>query len=211
MAHRESTWDRQPIEANPAVDDAAFARADRDVEEVASRGSPRPYRRRMFLGGLLAISLIGTCVLLTVHGVHAAKLYRWLKRAGTENSLLADSCADVASSLEGPRRRAKLRCRRANDAAAVGMASAIGRGASPTHRRAQPAATAEHRRPRAWPISCGATIGQTYSCSLSRGCCGGIRWYGGPIASLRGAGTLLRRHRHRPLQSGPPQLCCQHF
>ena len=31
----------------------------------------------LFLGGLLAASLLGTCVLLTIHGVHAVKLYRF--------------------------------------------------------------------------------------------------------------------------------------
>ena len=67
--------------------------------DVASRELPSR-TQALLLGGLLAVSLIGTCVLLTVHGVHAAKLYRWLRRAGTENSLLAESCADVASSLK---------------------------------------------------------------------------------------------------------------
>ena len=99
IAHREPIWDRQPIQANPAADDAVFARADRDVGEIAFP-APQSHTHVFLLGGLLAVSLIGTCVLLTVHGVHAAKLYRWLRRAGTENSLLAQSCADVASSLK---------------------------------------------------------------------------------------------------------------
>ena len=100
--HRESALDRR-TQANPAVDDTTSAFVDegagRDVGGVTSRelrsGTQVPY-----LAGLFAVSLIGTCVLLTVHGVHAAKLYRWLRRAGTEDSLLAESCALVASSLQ---------------------------------------------------------------------------------------------------------------
>jgi beta-lactamase regulating signal transducer with metallopeptidase domain len=47
----------------------------------------------------LAISLMGTCLLLGIHGVHSAKLHRWLKRAGSRDAMLANTCADIASSL----------------------------------------------------------------------------------------------------------------
>lgn len=100
--HRESASD-QRTQVNSAVADTTSTSvnegAGRDADGVTYRelrsGTPLPY-----LGGLLAASLIGTCVLLTVHGLHAAKLYRWLKRAGSQDSSLAESCADVASSLE---------------------------------------------------------------------------------------------------------------
>ena len=100
--YRESALDRR-TPAYSAVDDTTSAFVDegagRDAGGVTSRelrgGTQVPY-----LGGLFAVSLIGTCVLLTVHGGHAVKLCRWLKRAGTEDSLLAESCALVASSLE---------------------------------------------------------------------------------------------------------------
>ena len=98
----ESALDRH-TPAYFAVGDATSALVDegagRDVGGVTSRelrsGAQAPY-----LAGLFAVSLIGTCVLLTVHGIHAAKLYRWLRRAGSEDSLLAESCALVASSLK---------------------------------------------------------------------------------------------------------------
>ncbi len=90
-AHRESVWERR-IPANPALDDTAFAAAGRDV---GGAGSPelQSHARGLLLGGLLALSLLGTGLFWTVHGVHAARLYRWLRRAGTENSVLAESCA----------------------------------------------------------------------------------------------------------------------
>ncbi len=101
MRHHELALE-QRIQANPAVDGTTSVAVDEGAEGgaivVASpeiqAGVQVPY-----FAVLLAVSLIGTCVLLTVHGVRAAKLYRWIKRAGAENSLLAESCADVASSL----------------------------------------------------------------------------------------------------------------
>jgi beta-lactamase regulating signal transducer with metallopeptidase domain len=88
----------QFIQVTPASEDATFARAGRDVGAVTPEEPPG--RLPALLGGLLAVSLIGTGVLWTVHGIHAVKLYRWLRRAGTENSVLAESCAEVASSME---------------------------------------------------------------------------------------------------------------
>ncbi len=87
------------IEFDPAVDGANLASAGRGADVAALRESPQR-AQTLLLGGLLAVSLIGTCVLWTVHGVHAAKLCRWLRRVGTEDSLLAELCADVASSLK---------------------------------------------------------------------------------------------------------------
>ena len=81
--------------APPVVDEAAAG----DVRGITSReppsGSPVSY-----LGGLLAVSLLGTCVLLAIHGVRAARLYRWLGRTGAHDSRLAEACARVASRLK---------------------------------------------------------------------------------------------------------------
>jgi beta-lactamase regulating signal transducer with metallopeptidase domain len=96
-AYREPAWD-QPMQVAPAFQDATAARASHDVEEVTAEET-RGHRRVVLLGGLLAVSLLGTGVLWTVQGVHAVNLYRWLRRAGMENSVLAKSCADVASSM----------------------------------------------------------------------------------------------------------------
>ena len=49
--------------------------------------------------GLMILSLAGTCVLLAFHGVHAVKFNRWLKRAGTADSTLAESCENLASRM----------------------------------------------------------------------------------------------------------------
>ncbi|MGA2062367.1 MAG: M56 family metallopeptidase [Thermoguttaceae bacterium] len=98
MEYRESALD-QRRRAKSADDDTPFARAGRGAMGVAS-GELGNRAQAVFFGGLFAVSLIGTCVLLTVHGAHGAKLYRWLRRAGTENILLAEACADVALRLE---------------------------------------------------------------------------------------------------------------
>ncbi len=90
----------RPVPAfdQPAVEEMPSVSVSRHIGEVATQ--ELHYRpQTLLLAGLLAVSLLGTCVLLTVHGVHAVKLYRWLSRAGTENRLLAESCAEVASSL----------------------------------------------------------------------------------------------------------------
>ena len=49
--------------------------------------------RTVILTGLLALSLLGTCMFLAVHAAAGANLYRWLRRAATENPVLARSCA----------------------------------------------------------------------------------------------------------------------
>jgi beta-lactamase regulating signal transducer with metallopeptidase domain len=95
--HGEPAWD-QRIQANPAVDDASFGSANRGEVGTASPGLQNRVRM-LFFGGLLAFSLLGTFVLWMVQGVHAVKLYRWLKRAGVEDSTLAAACAEVASSM----------------------------------------------------------------------------------------------------------------
>jgi len=99
---RELALDERTYEGF-AAGDTAFAfvgeGAGRDERE-ATAGELRSGTQMSYLGGLFAISLIGTCVLLIVHGVRTARLCRWLKRAGTEDSLLAETCASVASSLE---------------------------------------------------------------------------------------------------------------
>jgi beta-lactamase regulating signal transducer with metallopeptidase domain len=87
-----------PTPMRPAVDETVSGRAGRDLNDLSPSEPPRP-AGVLVLGGLLAVSLIGTCLLLTVHAVRAVKLYRWLRRAGTENSQLVESCAEVASSL----------------------------------------------------------------------------------------------------------------
>ena len=87
-----------PTPMKPAVDETVSARAGRDLNDRNPSEPPCP-TGALLLGGLLAVSLIGTCLLLAVHAVRAVKLYRWLRRAGTENSQLVESCAEVASSL----------------------------------------------------------------------------------------------------------------
>ncbi len=49
--------------------------------------------------GLLALSLFGTCMLLTVHGLRAVRFSQWLQRAGSHDSTLAERCAELASSM----------------------------------------------------------------------------------------------------------------
>lgn len=71
--------------------------ADRTTEVVLQRAAGD--WRAFWLGSLLAVSLIGTSAVLTLHGVRGVRLHRWLKRAGTENSALTAACSDVASSL----------------------------------------------------------------------------------------------------------------
>ena len=89
-------------ETNPAADDATLRRCHaRTRRDHGGPGnSPRGAAGRSLLGGLLAVSLIGTCVLLTVQAAAAAKLYRWLRRAATENPCWRETCAQVASRLE---------------------------------------------------------------------------------------------------------------
>jgi beta-lactamase regulating signal transducer with metallopeptidase domain len=94
---REPAFD-QNTQATLAVDDRASVQAGSDAGDVEVQELPSR-TQDLFLGGLLAVSLIGTGVLATVHGTHAVKLYRWLRRAGTENALLAQCCAEVASSF----------------------------------------------------------------------------------------------------------------
>jgi beta-lactamase regulating signal transducer with metallopeptidase domain len=86
------------VQASPAIEDLASASAGRDMERTATPDL-QGHLQTILLGGLLAASLLGTCVLLTVHGVHALKLCRWLGRTGTDNALLAESCASVAATL----------------------------------------------------------------------------------------------------------------
>ena len=52
--------------------------------------------------------------------------------------------------------------------------AAVGGGAAAVHRRPQPAATAEHCRPRAGPPLAPRPLGKRCSCCSSRRCCGGI-------------------------------------
>ncbi|MGO9113542.1 MAG: M56 family metallopeptidase [Thermoguttaceae bacterium] len=98
MEPRASTRDQQRAGVNSAADAMAFAGIGCGAGEITA-AEPQSHTHALFLGGLLAVSLIGTCVLLTVQGVHGANVYRWLRRAGRENSLLAESCDAIASSL----------------------------------------------------------------------------------------------------------------
>jgi beta-lactamase regulating signal transducer with metallopeptidase domain len=111
-----------PIPANHSVADATLAQGHDDSATDGVNGSAtdsanigdiknselrdfRNWASRIWgamwlLPGLLAISLLGTCVLWGVHGVRAAKLYRWLNRAGMDNALLTEACTDIASCLK---------------------------------------------------------------------------------------------------------------
>jgi beta-lactamase regulating signal transducer with metallopeptidase domain len=55
--------------------------------------------RPLFLAGLLAVSLLGTCVALAFHTFNAIKVHKWLKRAGRPSPLLTKTCIDVAAQL----------------------------------------------------------------------------------------------------------------
>jgi len=85
-------------DAGHAASSLIGATTSRDASDVAAGEFPSrtllPY-----LHGLLAVSLLGTCLLLAVHVRHAAKLSRWLNRSGAESSLLAETCSDVASRM----------------------------------------------------------------------------------------------------------------
>ncbi len=76
------------------------------ITEGAEGDSPRstslkqhPGTQMPYLMVLFAISLTGTGLIVTVHGIRVTKLNRWLKRAGRENALLAESCHVVAKKL----------------------------------------------------------------------------------------------------------------
>ena len=81
-----------------AVNDAAIVGETVAGGNTASQGSDNGMESLVFVG-LIAVSLFGTGVIVAVQAVHAVKLMRWLRRAGSENALLAESCEDVASSL----------------------------------------------------------------------------------------------------------------
>jgi len=49
--------------------------------------------------GLLAVWLLGTCVILVLYGASAMKLSRWLRRAAVDDPALAQACAEVAARL----------------------------------------------------------------------------------------------------------------
>ena len=76
-------------------------------EPVVAPRKPRGKARDAYVAGLLTLSLFGTCVLFVVHGAHAMRFNRWLKRAGTEDSELAETCTDLTSSMGI---RGNLRC-----------------------------------------------------------------------------------------------------
>jgi len=86
-------------DADAATADAINVAARREASGSPSSWSSLGQQRVTYLRGLLAISLIGTLVLLAVHGVRAVRLNRWLRRAGGDSSRLAECCSDVASSL----------------------------------------------------------------------------------------------------------------
>ncbi len=204
MGYRESAWD-QRRQVNSAVDDTTFAWAGRGAGGVMSR-ELGCRAQALFFGGLFAVSLIGTCVLLTVHGVHAAKLYRWLRRAGTENYLLAESCADVASRLEirGVVRSCVVDTRTTPllwgwHRPMVVVPRQLINDLSPQQLRGIIAHEIAHFLRRDHWANLFVFIVKV------------LLWWN-PVVwwadrELRGARTLLRRHCHRLLQHGSPQLC----
>lgn len=88
---------RRPM--NLAAEDAA-AIAPAPVAGRAGSQALGGDRRSLLFGGLLVVSLAGTCVLLTVQAGAAVRLFRRLRRAATENDLLSETCAQVASRLK---------------------------------------------------------------------------------------------------------------
>jgi beta-lactamase regulating signal transducer with metallopeptidase domain len=96
---RPSAWDRHSLAPSPAAGDKDSAETVSDAESTAPR-ELTGNAQGLFLGAIVAISLVGTCVFLTVHAIHAVKLQRWLTRAAAEDSSLAGFCAGVALKLD---------------------------------------------------------------------------------------------------------------
>lgn len=101
VGRHESALDQGAL-SNHVVDDGVPSVVDEEASTGAS-GIPSPESQRRtpfpYLHGLLALSLLGSCVLLGAHATRVAKLCRWLRRSGIEDSVLAECCSDVAPSL----------------------------------------------------------------------------------------------------------------
>ena len=80
-----------------AVHDEVSVAAEEGTEAVSSQIAG--FAHASLLNVLIAVSLLGTGVLLAVYGFRAARLYRWLRRAGEENPLLDELCGAIASSM----------------------------------------------------------------------------------------------------------------
>ncbi len=92
--HAVSEGSRSKTAPSP---NAILTSTERDVSHAVFPGSYS--KKEILLGALIAISLFGSCVFLAVHGGRSLKLYRCLRRLGTENALLAEACYKAAASL----------------------------------------------------------------------------------------------------------------
>ncbi|MGO9113433.1 MAG: M56 family metallopeptidase [Thermoguttaceae bacterium] len=100
MLPREPSFEpRAELTRGPMADPSAAATRGRGVS-MTTPATAHEGCRTVILTGLLAVSLLGTCMFLAVHAAAGANLYRWLRRAATENPVLARSCAEVASRLD---------------------------------------------------------------------------------------------------------------
>ncbi len=68
-------------------------------ESVFPAGTLHGTSTSPYAWGLLALSLIGSIVVMTVYGQRALKFHRWLKRAGAEDPALEECCVAVASRM----------------------------------------------------------------------------------------------------------------
>ena len=62
---------------------------------VAAAGSKAAFHR----GELVAVSLLGTCLLAAFYAIHAVKLDRWLRRARSDDVRLSACCAELAAGM----------------------------------------------------------------------------------------------------------------
>ena len=67
--------------------------------ENAVLSTPSPNSWTLYLGGLAAVSLIGTTLFLVTSIVRSMHLNRWLRQACRDDARLAQTCAEVAANL----------------------------------------------------------------------------------------------------------------
>ena len=181
--------------------------AGRDLNEAATPPEPPSPTEALLLGGLLAVSLIGTCVLLAVHAVHAVKLYRWLRRRERRTPCWpnpAPRSHRAWRSAAWCEAASWIRERRHCSGRGVNRWWWCRANSLTNSARSNSAALS----PTSWPTLCGATIGRTVRVPCQGAAVVEPRGVVGRSRASRGARALLRRHRHRLLQGQSPRLCC---
>ena len=108
LPHKPVVREEEVVVAEPPPSDLAEGTpASASSGEPVSRPTPFVHFPKLngtnslsYAAGLLTLSLFGTCVLLTIHGIRTARFNRWLKRAAMEDSALAEICTALASSMK---------------------------------------------------------------------------------------------------------------